>query len=151
MDKLAISQDNSKIAVIRNIIIRIWNIKTGQILVELAGHSDAILCMTISRPDLKIISGSRDRRIKIWDSEPGQLLKTLRAHNYVTCVAVSSNNLEIISGSDDGSIRIWDLTSGKLLYILEGYEHITNVLCCGFKNEIRDKLTEFIENKGKLL
>src|SRR5581483_5626244 len=55
--------------------------------------------------DFKIVSGSRDKSIKIWDANSGSLLKTLNGHtNYVCSVALSSDNRKIVSSSSDRTI-----------------------------------------------
>ena len=59
---------------------------------------------------------STDNTLKIWDSETGELLKTLEGHtDAVMSVALSQDGKKIISGSYDGSVRTWDMKSKKLL------------------------------------
>ncbi|MEE1097710.1 MAG: hypothetical protein U0K83_05205, partial [Bacteroidales bacterium] len=56
----------------------------------------------------KIISGSGDKTIKIWDANTGQCLQTLEGHKYsVNSVAFSHDGTKIISGSVDKTIKIW--------------------------------------------
>src|SRR5581483_8560153 len=56
----------------------------------------------------KIVSGSDDKSIKIWDADSGSLLNTLNGHTDSICsVAFSSDNRKIVSGSCDKSIKIW--------------------------------------------
>jgi WD40 repeat protein len=71
---------------------------------------------------LKIVLGSADYSIKIWDAESGQLLNTLKDHtDPVLGVVFSSDNLKIVSGGED-SVKIWDAESGQLLNTLRGSE-----------------------------
>ena len=59
--------------------------------------------------DLRIVSGSSDNTIKIWDALTGQLINTLTGHhNYVSSVAFSPDNSKIVSGSDDHTVKILD-------------------------------------------
>jgi WD40 repeat protein len=128
--------------------INIWNVETCQLLKKLAGHTDTITSIAITPCCLKIISGSRDSSIKIWDSATGQLLATLYGHtNSVNSVVVSPDNLEIISASNDHTIRIWDLATGKLLSTFDRNMSIMRVECIAVKNEITDKLIEFVKTK----
>src|SRR5581483_8043367 len=65
--------------------------------------------------NLKIVSGSGDKSIKIWDADTGSLLNTLNGHtDLVESIAFSSDNRKIVSGSCDNSIKIWDADSGSL-------------------------------------
>ena len=65
-------------------------------------------------PDgMRIISGSDDKTIQIWDAQSGKLENTLEGHtSSVLSVAYSPDGMRIISGSDDKTIRIWDAQSG---------------------------------------
>ena len=64
----------------------------------------------------KIISGSDDKTIKVWDMATGKLLTDLEGHEKsVTCVSFSANGYNIVSGSDDKTIKIWDIETGDEL------------------------------------
>ena len=77
-------------------------------LKTLKGHSYGVLSVAYSPDGTKIISGSRDNTIKIWDANTGQCLKTLEGHsNMISSVAYSPDGTEIISGSEDKTIKIW--------------------------------------------
>ena len=77
-------------------------------LQTLKGHSEGVLSVAYSPDGTKIISGSFDRTIKIWDANTGECLKTLEGHSiYVYSVAYSPDGTKIISGSRDKTIKIW--------------------------------------------
>ncbi|MBO5838211.1 MAG: hypothetical protein J6R06_00850, partial [Bacteroidales bacterium] len=81
---------------------------TGQCLKTLEGHSDWVRSVAYSPDGTKIISGSYDKTIKIWDAITGQCLKTLEGHSeWVSSVAYSPDGTKIISGSDDCTVKIW--------------------------------------------
>ena len=82
-------------------------------LKTLKGHSEWVLSVAYSPDGTKIISGSRDNTIKIWDANTGECLKTLEGHsNRVLSVAYSPDGTKIISGSGDKTIKIWDANTG---------------------------------------
>jgi WD40 repeat protein len=92
------------------------------LLRTLEGHSSFLNSVAISSDNSKIVSGSSDRTIKLWDLDTGKLLNTLEGHtNHVNSVATTSDNSKIVSGSSDRTIKLWDLDSGKLLNTLEGH------------------------------
>ncbi|MBQ2385681.1 MAG: hypothetical protein II300_00175 [Bacteroidales bacterium] len=81
-------------------------------LQTLEGDSASVLSVAFSPDGTKIISGSGDKTIKIWDANTGQCLKTFKGHSgVVTSVAYSPDGTRIISGSEGGSIKIWDAAS----------------------------------------
>jgi len=80
------------------------------------GHSGSVNSVAFSSDDLKIISGSWDNTVRIWDSSSGRELTKLEGHSSsVNSVAFSSDDSKIISGSEDKTIRIWDSSSGREL------------------------------------
>ena len=73
--------------------------------------------------------GADDDLLKVWSSETGQLLATLRGHSAeVTDVSLSYDNTMIASGSLDRSVRVWCAQSSASLAVLTGHQsHVTSV------------------------
>ena len=64
----------------------------------------------------------KDKTLKLWDVETGQLLKTLEGHtDAVTSVAFFSDGEEAVSGSRDKTVKRWDLATGQPLKTFEGH------------------------------
>ncbi|MBQ2304165.1 MAG: hypothetical protein II256_07095 [Bacteroidales bacterium] len=79
-----------------------------QCLQTLTGHSSYVFSVAYSPDGTKIVSGSRDNTVKIWNANTGQCLQTLKGHSdWVVSVAYSPNRTKIISGSYDETIKIW--------------------------------------------
>lgn len=83
---------------------------------ELSGHTDSIYALAFDGH--KVITGSRDRSIKVWDVASGQLLQTVdEAHRAsVLCVAFEEvgpgkrgEGAMAVSGGSDGVVTLWDL------------------------------------------
>jgi hypothetical protein len=74
-------------------------------------------------PDGKrIVSGSHDNTLKVWDAQTGQDLLALRGHTgWVTSVAYSPNAKRIVSGSLDNTLKVWDAPAGQDLLFLKGH------------------------------
>ncbi|KAJ2935249.1 hypothetical protein H1R20_g1846, partial [Candolleomyces eurysporus] len=87
-------------------------------LFELQGHTrlvqSVVQSVAISADGKRIVCGSSDHTIRIWDMDKGaQIGELLLGHgNTINSVAISPNGKLIASGSDDKTIRIWDAETG---------------------------------------
>ena len=78
--------------------------------------------VAFSADGTKIVSGSSDSGIFVWDVATGERLQTLDGHSrVVSSVTFFANDLKIVSGSRDGTVKIWNATSGKCLKTLKGH------------------------------
>lgn len=67
-----------------------------------------------------VVSGSRDKTVKLWNATVGQCLMTFSFHeNWVRCVAIHASGAYVLSSSDDRSIRVFDVKTGRCVRTLE--------------------------------
>jgi hypothetical protein len=66
-------------------------------------------------PDGKrVVSGSMDGTVKVWDAQTGQLLLSLEGHTArVNSVAWSPDGKRIVSGSHDQTVKVWAADEGQ--------------------------------------
>jgi WD40 repeat protein len=88
----------------------------------LYGHTNSVTSVAFSSDGLRIVSGSYDNTVRIWDAISGTIQHTLEGHtDWVTSVAFSSDGLRIVSGSHDNTVRIWDANTGDRQHVLREY------------------------------
>jgi platelet-activating factor acetylhydrolase IB subunit alpha len=67
-----------------------------------------------ARDPLYLASGSRDKKICIWDAWGGTTLLKISGHdNWVRGLQFHPNGAFLYSCSDDKSIRVWELATGR--------------------------------------
>ncbi|KAG8828512.1 hypothetical protein FRC19_003851 [Serendipita sp. 401] len=83
----------------------------------LTGHRGRVKSVVHSVDGRRLISGSDDKTIRIWDAETGAVVgEPLEGHtDWVCSVAYSPDGRRIISGSGDNTIRIWDAETGAVV------------------------------------
>ena len=92
-----------------------------QCIQTLSGHKEAITSVVITRDGKKLLTGSYDRTLKLWNAQTGQLLKTFSGQTQsIHCIAVSWDSKFVASGGVDKTIKIWDIRTGKLQRSLGG-------------------------------
>ncbi|KIW00662.1 uncharacterized protein PV09_07849 [Verruconis gallopava] len=74
----------------------------------------------------KIITGSDDTRIHIYDTKTGREIKQLTGHEGGVWALQYDGNI-LVSGSTDRSVRVWDLEKGRCIQQFLG--HTSTVRC----------------------
>jgi WD40 repeat protein len=93
------------------------------------GHLDVINCSAISPDGRTLLSGSKDKTLKLWNYETGDEIRTFMGHDAdIKCCAFSPNGKTILSGSDDATLKLWDVATGVLIRTFIG--HRGGVNCC---------------------
>jgi WD40 repeat protein len=63
-------------------------------------HRVRVNSVAISRDGMRIVSGSYDKTVRMWDASTGAELNVLKGHtNWVNSVAISRDGMRIVSGS----------------------------------------------------
>ena len=74
-------------------------VKTGE-YPALIGHENGVTSVAYSADGKRVVSGSDDKTVKVWDADSGTVLQTLEGHsNYVYSVAFSPDGKRVVSGS----------------------------------------------------
>ena len=79
------------------------------------GHTGQINAIEYSQDDRYIVTAGRDTKIKIWNSQNGNLIYSIDAHNdIIQALNFSSDGNKIITASSDSTLKIWDIKTGLL-------------------------------------
>ncbi|MEE8146090.1 MAG: hypothetical protein V3T24_00680, partial [Longimicrobiales bacterium] len=94
----------------------------------LRGHEGGVRSVAFSPDGTRLVSGSNDDTVRLWDVASGTETATLRGHmGGVGSVAFSPDGTQLVSGSDAGTIRLWDVASGTETATLRGNERPVSV------------------------
>jgi len=129
--------------------LRVWVVATKECKAELREHEHVVECLAwapeCAHPAINeaagidakkgqrsgpyLISGSRDKTIKMWDVSTGICTFTLVGHdNWVRGLVFHSGGNYIISASDDKTLRIWDIKNKRNSKTLNAHQHfVTSV------------------------
>jgi hypothetical protein len=70
----------------------------------------------------RVVSGSFDKTVRVWDIESGICLRILDEHtSEVACVSVTPDGRLVVSASWDKTVRVWNIETGSCLWVLEGH------------------------------
>ncbi|ETO24550.1 WD-40 repeat protein [Reticulomyxa filosa] len=94
----------------------------------LEGHSDNVIGVQFSPDGSKILSYSRDKSIRIWNTQSGKQLHLLQGHsNWINSAQFSPDGSKIVSCSRDKTVRVWDVLSGQQIQIFEHSKQVNAV------------------------
>jgi WD40 repeat protein len=90
--------------------IKVWNLRTGELLHTLHGYSDSgVIGSFAISPDGQTIVSSNNKDIKVWNLHTGELLRTLlHGHtDQVYITHISPDGQTLISSTIWGKIKVW--------------------------------------------
>jgi eukaryotic-like serine/threonine-protein kinase len=100
-------------------------------LLTLKGHTDVVSTVAVSTDGKRIVSGSCDGIVKVWDAETGKEIHSLKAQDTVYGVAFSPDGKRILSGGGVdspkektpplGIVKLWDAENGKEILSFEAH------------------------------
>ncbi|HEV2969931.1 MAG TPA: protein kinase [Pirellulales bacterium] len=112
---------------------RIWDVKTGQVLVEIPYGSLYVHSVDLSSDGKYVALGGNNKKdgyVQIFNAETGALVRKLAGNpgdpasghqDDVLSVAFSRNGRRLLTSSYDKTARLWDVESGHVLHTYRGH------------------------------
>jgi U3 small nucleolar RNA-associated protein 12 len=141
--------------------IKLFDTSTGESEVTFAGHKNDVNCLSFDEDSMRLVSGSKDTSIIVWDIVAESGLYKLHGHKGpVTGVKfMKSERNIIVSSSKDTFIKFWDMTTQHCFKTMPGHvteiwdfvllEQDTILVTGGSDSELRIWNLEFNETEGK--
>ena len=96
----------------------------------LEGHTGSVTSLPFFPDNNRLVSGSEDNTIRVWDLNSGQCLATLEGHTgMVMSVLVTLEGQRILSaGCTNKAVKVWDARTWECIRTLEGDSHSVRAL-----------------------
>ncbi|XP_065412211.1 autophagy-related protein 16-1 isoform X8 [Chrysemys picta bellii] len=129
---------------------RIWTVDDYRLRHTLTGHSGKVLSAKFLLDNARIVSGSHDRTLKLWDLRSKVCIKTVFAGS--SCNDIVCTEQCVMSGHFDKKIRFWDIRTESIVQELELFGRITALDLNPERTELltcsRDDLLKIIDLRG---
>lgn len=90
-------------------------------LVLQTGHTDRVTLVALSGDGTRVLTGSIDKTVTLWDAKTGEKLHTFAGHtDWVTSVALSGDGARVLTGSRGHMAILWDGKTGAKLRTFPG-------------------------------
>lgn len=122
INSIEITPDSQMLISAGDDIIRLWDIKTGQLLNTLKGHLKGVTSLCLSGDGATLASGSRDKTISMWRLPDGNLLANLSANVASVWSLAMTESASTIASASYQEIRLWQYPPGKLFKPLKGHQ-----------------------------
>ncbi|KAG1800320.1 uncharacterized protein HD556DRAFT_1439176 [Suillus plorans] len=93
------------------------------------GHEKGITAVAVFPDKRRMVTGSYDTTVRLWDLKTGVVLKKMEGHrNWVWKLAVSRDGQVIASGDTSGEVIVWHGETGELLTKIKAHSYYISSL-----------------------
>jgi len=92
-------------------VVCLYDVSTGQELRKLEGHKAPVACAGFTPDGKRVLSGSWDGTLRLWDAADGRELKRAQVSGkaHVVSLAVSPDGRWLLTGDDQSRVSLWNL------------------------------------------
>uniref|UniRef100_A0A4W5QMB4 ATG16 autophagy related 16-like 1 (S. cerevisiae) n=1 Tax=Hucho hucho TaxID=62062 RepID=A0A4W5QMB4_9TELE len=132
---------------------RIWTVDDYRLRHTLTGHSGKVLAARFLLDNARIVSGSYDRTLKLWDLRSKVCMKTVFAGS--SCNDIVCTEQCVMSGHFDKKVRFWDIRAESIVRELELLGRVTSLDLNHDRTELltcsRDDLVKIIDLRSNAI
>ncbi|GAY53448.1 hypothetical protein CUMW_149310, partial [Citrus unshiu] len=126
-------------------LVKIWDpsLRGSELRATLKGHTRTVRAINSDRG--KVVSGSDDQSVLVWDKQTSQLLEELKGHDaQVSCVRMLSGE-RVLTASHDGTVKMWDVRTDTCVatvgrcssaVLCMEYDDSTGILAAGGRDAV---------------
>ncbi|XWK90608.1 MAG: hypothetical protein U7127_11315 [Phormidium sp.] len=103
----------------------------------ITAHSDWVSAVIFAADMSKIISGSFDRTLKVWNYQTGELVRVISENaGAVYALAFSHDHSLLAQGGSEQNIKLWEVETGALVEICKEHSGSVRAIAINYNGEI---------------
>jgi len=100
----------------------VWDIKTGEQIIEVGNEQDTVLAADISADQQLIALGGPGKMIRIYSTKDGSLVREVKKHtDWIFAVEFSPDAVLLATADRSGGLVVWESATGREFYNLRGH------------------------------
>jgi Planctomycete cytochrome C/WD domain, G-beta repeat len=100
----------------------VWNVKTGEQIIEVGNETDAVLAADVSADQQLIALGGPSKMIRVYSTKDGSLVRETKKHtDWVYAVEFSPDAVLLATADRSGGLLVWEAATGREFYNLRGH------------------------------
>jgi hypothetical protein len=102
--------------------VAVWNVETGEKVIEVGQETDAVLAADISADQTQIAVGGPGKIIRVYSTRDGSVLREIKKHtDWVYAVEYSPDGVLLATGDRNGGLFVWEAFTGREFFSLRGH------------------------------
>eukprot|EP00814_Leptocylindrus_danicus_P019781 CAMPEP_0116027796 /NCGR_PEP_ID=MMETSP0321-20121206/14922_1 /TAXON_ID=163516 /ORGANISM="Leptocylindrus danicus var. danicus, Strain B650" /LENGTH=592 /DNA_ID=CAMNT_0003501379 /DNA_START=29 /DNA_END=1807 /DNA_ORIENTATION=- len=111
-------------------MLRLWDFsQDNKPVLTLSGHGDAIRSVVSLADGLRVVTGSYDHSVRVWDIQQKSCLMILDHGAPVESLLVLPGAAGFVASAGGTAIKIWDLISGRMIQETSTHSKTITSLC----------------------
>ena len=92
--------------------LNIYDVKTKEIIFNFKGHTSLVTSSAFSPDGKRLVTGSLDKTLKIWNVDKNTEIMALDENGYLEYSQFSKDGKRIVTKDKENSLKIWDADTG---------------------------------------
>ena len=101
-----------------------WDVAGGKEILTLKGHTSTVGRSAFTPDGKRIVSGSMDGTLKVWDAQTGREILSFQGPAEGVFCRPHPDGKRIVTNSDTRNLQVWDLEDGRPTLTLKGHENV---------------------------
>ena len=90
------------------------------------GHMNSVYCCCFAADGSRVVTGSWDRRVRVWDADSGERLRVFDEHADAVLSASPGPGTLVVTASWANEALVWDVATGDVLVALRSHAAAVN-------------------------
>jgi WD40 repeat protein/mono/diheme cytochrome c family protein len=140
VQRLAYKRGGGYVFVAADRLVYLLNAENGKLLRTFEGHTGPVVALDGSADDTRLLTGSDDGTLRLWEVRSGRELAVFKGHERgVNAVAFTADGKRVLSGGADATVRLWQIEGEKELKLFR--KHAEPIVAVAFTDEGRRTLS----------